>query len=540
MISTKIDSHAAIIDCGGQTTRIGDCCDDSPHFVIPSSFGSKMSDSGSNIIIGDDLSYPRIDMEIGNIIQDGLVADWDAYEAILNYALYNKHALNWKSGEKKPLLLSGAAWSPQSERHRQFELVFETGKADLCFLARSPSLATYSVGRSNALVLDVGHHLSSACAVIDGFTLTRSVVRSVIAGELLQKALDVYINQKKGQYIQPFYKDKSGKIPDYAKEYFTSQINPSQSSINQQTYKHSFCEYHRNICYLQQIKEQELIICPKSINDPQELEDEICNYELPDGSVINIDKGKSLIPELLWDTSSQLLEAVGITQLVNMKLVQSREQSSSSSQSTITMNPLIQTLIDSVKLCDASIRRDLWSGLLLVGGTACMKGLPDRFFSELNDKSPASVHVKIITSNVNDDKRFAVWLGGAILSSLESFSQRWPKKNDEKKESWEDEEEIEQENWDDDTSLGKVQDSVQEQEDNNNGFPRNIFDPYPQRRNDFGTDPFRSNSPSLIFSERDTSRLKREAQGYPARKVQCASLENENLKKSKIINNMDE
>lgn len=36
MISTKIDSHAAIIDCGGQTTRIGDCCDDSPHFVIPS------------------------------------------------------------------------------------------------------------------------------------------------------------------------------------------------------------------------------------------------------------------------------------------------------------------------------------------------------------------------------------------------------------------------------------------------------------------------------------------------------------------------
>ncbi|KAA6388990.1 MAG: putative SCY1 protein kinase [Streblomastix strix] len=81
------------------------------------------------------------------------------------------------------------------------------------------------------------------------------------------------------------------------------------------------------------------------------------------------------------------------------------------------------------------------------------------------------------------------------ISQLSTSKQN---KNDEKKESWEDEEEIEQENWDDDTSLGKVQDSEQEQEDNNNGFPRNIFDPYPQRRNDFGTDPFRSNSPSLM------------------------------------------
>jgi len=122
-------------------------------------------------------------------------------------------------------------------------------------------------------------------------------------------------------------------------------------------------------------------------------------YELPDGQVITIGNERFRCPEVLFKPSLIGKEIEGIH----------------------------RTTYDSIMKCDVDIRKDLYSNIVLSGGTTMFDGIADRMQKEINNLSPASMNVKIAAP---PERKYSVWIGGSILSSLSTFQQMWISKQE--------------------------------------------------------------------------------------------------------------
>ncbi|THU83144.1 Actin/actin-like protein [Dendrothele bispora CBS 962.96] len=123
------------------------------------------------------------------------------------------------------------------------------------------------------------------------------------------------------------------------------------------------------------------------------------SYELPDGQVITIGNERFRAPECLFQPSTLGLESAGIH----------------------------DTVFNSIQKCDLDIRRDLYSNIVLSGGTTLYPGLADRMQKEITALAPGGVKVKIIAP---PERKYSVWIGGSILGSLSTFQSLWVTKEE--------------------------------------------------------------------------------------------------------------
>jgi len=123
------------------------------------------------------------------------------------------------------------------------------------------------------------------------------------------------------------------------------------------------------------------------------------NYELPDGTTITVGTERFRCPEPLFQPSLLGKEGDGIDKIV----------------------------YDSIQKCDIDIRKDLWQNVVLSGGTTMFQGIDARLHKELKDQAPASVKVKIVAP---PERKYSVWIGGSILSSLSTFQDMWISKEE--------------------------------------------------------------------------------------------------------------
>jgi actin-related protein len=68
--------------------------------------------------------------------------------------------------------------------------------------------------------------------------------------------------------------------------------------------------------------------------------------------------------------------------------------------------------------CDVDVRRDLFSNIVLSGGTTMYPGIAERLNKEMTSLAPSSVKIKIVAP---PERKYSVWIGGSILSSLSTF-----------------------------------------------------------------------------------------------------------------------
>ena len=116
------------------------------------------------------------------------------------------------------------------------------------------------------------------------------------------------------------------------------------------------------------------------------------SYTLPDGNVITIADERFRCPELLFKPHMNGFEFDGID----------------------------KTLFDSIIKCDIDVRKDLYSNIVLSGGTTMFEGLPERIEKEITNLAPPTIKVKVIAPQ---ERKYAVWIGGSILASLATFPQ---------------------------------------------------------------------------------------------------------------------
>jgi len=123
------------------------------------------------------------------------------------------------------------------------------------------------------------------------------------------------------------------------------------------------------------------------------------NYELPDGDVLTIGDERFRCPEVLFKPSMIGKESEGIHKL----------------------------LYESIMKCDVDIRRDLYTNAVLSGGTTMFPNIDVRLTKEMTILAPASIKVKIVAP---PERKYSVWIGGSILSSLSTFQEMWITKDE--------------------------------------------------------------------------------------------------------------
>jgi actin-related protein len=122
-------------------------------------------------------------------------------------------------------------------------------------------------------------------------------------------------------------------------------------------------------------------------------------YELPDGNIITLGSERFRCPEVLFQPSFVGKEASGIH----------------------------DTTFQSIMKCDVDIRKDLYSNVVLSGGTTMFPGIGERMTKELTALAPSTMKIKVIAP---PERKYSVWIGGSILSSLSTFQQMWISKGE--------------------------------------------------------------------------------------------------------------
>jgi len=118
------------------------------------------------------------------------------------------------------------------------------------------------------------------------------------------------------------------------------------------------------------------------------------SYELPDGNIITVGNERFRTPEVLFQPSLIGKEASGVHDCT------------------------FQTIMK----CDVDIRKDLYANIVLSGGTTMFAGIGDRMTKELTALAPSTMKIKVVAP---PERKYSVWIGGSILSSLSTFQSMW-------------------------------------------------------------------------------------------------------------------
>jgi actin-related protein len=117
-------------------------------------------------------------------------------------------------------------------------------------------------------------------------------------------------------------------------------------------------------------------------------------YKLPDGNEITLGNERFRCPEILFDPTPIGKEALGMH----------------------------QASLQTIKDCDIDIRTDLYENVVISGGTTMFEGLQTRLKKEILEKAPPGTNVEVEAS---EERKYSVWVGGSILSSLSTFQNMW-------------------------------------------------------------------------------------------------------------------
>jgi len=135
------------------------------------------------------------------------------------------------------------------------------------------------------------------------------------------------------------------------------------------------------------------------LKDATESADKEKTYELPDGNIITIGGERFRCPEVLFQPSLVGKEASGIH----------------------------DTTFQSIMKCDVDIRKDLYGNIVLSGGTTMFAGIGERMTKEITALAPSTMKIKVVAP---PERKYSVWIGGSILSSLSTFQQMWISKGE--------------------------------------------------------------------------------------------------------------
>merc|ERR1712113_1265191 len=146
------------------------------------------------------------------------------------------------------------------------------------------------------------------------------------------------------------------------------------------------------LCYVALDFDSEMKLSKESSNKEM-------TYQLPDGNLITLGSERFRCPEVLFQPTFVGKEASGISDVTFQSIMKS----------------------------DVDIRRELYSNVVLSGGTTMFAGIGERMAKEITALAPSTMKVRVVAP---PERKYSVWIGGSILSSLSTFQQMWISKGE--------------------------------------------------------------------------------------------------------------
>eukprot|EP01084_Bolivina_argentea_P175433 303813_1 len=392
------DVQPIICDNGSGMIKAGFAGDDAPRACFPTVIGTPKDERIKKHLqktkyVGDEALQKRDILNLTcPLTKHGAIDRRGDMEDVWRHMFYNELCIQ---PEEHPILNSEPPLNPKWCREAVTQIMFETFNVPSQYLGLSSVLSLYASGRTTGVVIDSGDGYTCCVPIYDGYALPHAIKRGEISGSDITEYLMKLLN--KNENISYSFESFSGK-----------QI-------------------------VKDIKEKLSYVTT----------DNLCNekqYELPDGTIINIGSERFECTEILFDPS-----------LIGK-----------------TCNGIAKTLYDSIVACDVDIHRDLMTNIVLSGGNTMFNGINQRLMKEWNKFGLMNNHIydggnliidgylrkyylnynkfpiyKDITEimnkytcykcNIIDTKKNRLdlpWIGGSILSSLSTFEEMWMLKDD--------------------------------------------------------------------------------------------------------------
>merc|ERR1719334_111708 len=246
-------------------------------------------------------------------------------------------------------------------------IMFETFNVPAMYVGIQAVLSLYASGRTTGIVLDSGDGVSHTVPIYEGYALLHAIGRLDLAGRDLTG------------YLQRILVERGHSFTTSAETEIVRDIKEKMAYVA--------VAFEAEMAYVAVDFEAEMAKADTS----SDLEK---NYELPDGQLITIGAERFRCAEALFKPSLLGKESSGVHQLA----------------------------YDSIMDCDVDIRRELYHNTVLSGGTTMFPHIDARLTKELTALAPAAVKIKVVAP---PERKYSVWIGGSILSSLSTFQEMW-------------------------------------------------------------------------------------------------------------------
>eukprot|EP01095_Lingulamoeba_sp_RSL-Kostka_P009062 TRINITY_DN30_c1_g1_i1.p1 TRINITY_DN30_c1_g1~~TRINITY_DN30_c1_g1_i1.p1 ORF type:complete len:399 (-),score=149.21 TRINITY_DN30_c1_g1_i1:158-1354(-) len=379
-MAEKLINQPIVIDNGSGMLKAGIAGVNTPQCFFPNFVGTPKHDrvmagslDGKNHFVGKEAQEHRGLLKLKYPIEHGIINDFDEMELIWKY-LYGE--LNIRQPENHPVLLTEAPLNPKKVRETAAEIFFETFNVPALFFSMQAVLSLYASGRTTGIVLDIGDGVSHTVPIYEGFSLPHSIQRNDLGGRDITKFLQLLLRRSYCGYN--FHTSSEFEIVKHIKEsccYVSSDPEKEEDTLLSTSSASSSNNNNNN-------------------NNNSVNPNKLVEYKLPDGQVIQVGTEAFKAPEALFMPSLIGEEYPGVHEL----------------------------LTNSILRCDIDMRNDLFSNIVLSGGSTLFPGFGNRLLNEVIGLAPKEIKVKI---SAPPERQYSTWIGGSILASLPTFRNMW-------------------------------------------------------------------------------------------------------------------